>query len=107
MNSLHLQLSGSTTSSYPLQSGIETGSQPHSDTNTNFNSDSRADTMRHHSSALRAARGALQSASTNVEESTTAVTSNNSNVASLNQSGNHGSSRKKKKQSTTAVARFA
>ena len=95
-DSLHLQLSGSTTSSYPLQSGIETGSQPHSETHTSFNSDSRADTMRHHSSALRAARGALQNASTNVDESTTALTSNNSNVASLNQSGNHGSSRKRK-----------
>ena len=48
--------------------------------------------MRHHSSALRAARGALQNARANVEESTT----NNSNVANLNQSGNHGSSRKRK-----------
>ena len=91
-DSLHPQLSGSTTSSYPLHSGIETGSQPHSDTNTNFNTDNRADVMRHHSSALRAARGALQNARANVEESTT----NNSNVANLNQSGNHGSSRKRK-----------
>ena len=98
-DSLHVQLSGSATS-YPPQGAIETGSKAHTVTHTNSKSVSRVDVMRHHSSALRAARGALESSSTTltIDEPATATSSDSSNITRLSRSTSGGSSRKRKSQ---------